>query len=221
MMHVDLILLSRDLAPPRPDVWAGIQAQRGVVLRIHRLTGTPRPEDANRWQTIARARNQGRTLGASPWVMCLDDDVVLEPDCLAQLVAGLQRRPEFAALASDSAGEMSRIWEHWDYPSHVGMAAVMFRRQRLAELTFRWEHGRCECLCCCEDLRAVSQGIGYHPGALAWHRPLPVAGSGSPGSGPGCRNDRPSPSPAATRRGPRPGRILAAFDRRDQHKFRT
>ena len=136
------------------------------MLCVHRLTGTPRPGDPNRWETIARARNQGRTLGASPWVMCLDDDVVLEPDCLAQLLEGLQRRPEFAALAADSAGEMSRIWEHWDYPSHVGMAAVMFRRQRLAELTFRWEDDKCECLCCCEDLRAASQGIGYHPGAL-------------------------------------------------------
>ena len=96
-MHVDLILLSRDLTPPRPDVWGGIQSQRGVVLSAHRLTGTPRPGDANRWQTIARARNQARTLGASPWVMCLDDDVVLDTDCVARLLEGLNRRPEFAA----------------------------------------------------------------------------------------------------------------------------
>jgi len=221
MLHVDLILLSRDLTPPRPDVWEGIQAQRGVVICVHRLTGTPRPEDPNRWETIARARNQGRTLGASPWVMCLDDDVVLEPDCLAQLVEGLQRRPEFAALAADSAGEMSRIWEHRDYPSHVGMAAVMFRRQRLAELTFRWENGKCECRCCCEDLRAASLGIGYHPGALAWHRPLPAARSVTRASAPGRQHDRSPQAPAAARRGPRPGRILAAFDRRDQRLFRT
>jgi len=153
--------------------------------------------------------------------MCLDDDVVLEPDCLAQLLEGLQRRPEFAALAADSAGEMSRIWEHWDYPSHVGMAAVMFRRQRLAELTFRWEDDKCECLCCCEDLRAASQGIGYHPGALAWHRPGPAVKSDSQAPDPARQNDRSPQSPPAVRRRPRPGRILAAFDRRDQHKFRT
>ena len=93
MMHVDLLLLSRDLTPPRPDVWEGIQSQRGVLIHVHRLSGTPRPGDRNRWETIARARNQGRSLGASPWVMCLDDDVVLEPDCIAQLVEGLQHGP--------------------------------------------------------------------------------------------------------------------------------
>lgn len=220
-MHVDLILLSRDLSPPRPDVWEGIQSQRGVVLHVHRLIGTPRPEDPNRWATIARARNQAKTLGASPWVMCLDDDVVLAPDCLAQLVQGLRRRPEFAALAADSAGEMSRIWEHWDYPSHVGMAAVMFRRPRLAELTFRWEDDKCECLCCCEDLRAASQGIGYHQGAQAWHRPSPTVQSGSLAPDARHNSDPSPPSAPAARRGRRPGRILAAFDRRDQHRFRT
>ena len=153
-MYVDLILLSRDLSIPRRDVWDGIMAQTGVVLRVHRVTGPPRPGDVNRHETIARARNQARNVGDAPWVMLLDDDVVLAPDCLARLVEGLIARPEFAALAADSDGRMRSGLEHWDYPRHVGMAAVMFRRERLAELNFRWEDGKCECLCCCEDLRA-------------------------------------------------------------------
>jgi hypothetical protein len=56
---------------------------------------------------------------------------------------------------------------------------------------------------------------------LAWHRPVPAVRPGTHEAVPGYRNN---PSPQATtraRQGPRPGRILAAFDRRDQHRFRT
>ena len=131
------------------------------------------------------------------------------PDAVDQLVAGLQQRPEFGALAADCAGEMDRGWEHWDYPSHVGMAAVMFRRERLAELTFRWEAGKCECRCCCEDLRTRGHAIGYLAGAQAWHRPSPEV----------PRIARHTTAAPADR--PRSGRILAAFDRRDHERFRT
>lgn len=221
-MHVDLILLSRDDSPPRLDVWRGIESQSGVHLVVHRVIGSPRPDDPNRWETIARARNQAKSVGASPLVMLLDDDVVLAPDCVARLATTLTRQPRFAALAADSAGEMDRAWEHWDYPSHVGMAAVLFRRAALASVTFRWEAGKCECLCCCEDLRAAGWGIGYLQGAIAWHRPVrsddaqkrealpPVIGA-DPMDG------RALPSVST----PRPARILAAFDRRDHVRFRT
>ena len=179
-MHVDLILLSRDLSPPRPDVWEGIRSQSGVNLVIHRQVGAARPGDRNRWETIARVRNEARTLGSSPWVMYLDDDVVLGPGSLGSLVQALEQQPRVAALGADSAGEMNRPGESWDRPSHVGMAAVMFRREVLAKITFRWEGEKCECLCCCEDLRAAGWAIGYLPGALAWHRPASSDGASAP-----------------------------------------
>jgi len=217
-MHVDLILLSRDLSTPRRDVWDGIMAQSGVVMHVHRVTGPPRPGDVNRHETIARARNQARNVGRAPWVMLLDDDVVLAPDCLARLVEGLEARPEFAALAADSDGQMRSGLEHWDYPSHVGMAAVMFRRERLAGLNFRWKDGKCECLCCCEDLRAASLGIGYLSSARAWHRPS------APGSS-SCvaveTSGGQSPCVKTERQARAPGHILTAFDRRDYVRFRT
>ena len=164
-MDVDLLFLSRDLSPPREDVRRGIEAQDGVRLRVHRVVGTPRADDPNRWATIVRARNQGKAMGTAPWVMCLDDDVVLGPGCIARLVDALRNRPGFAAMGADSAGEMAGGWQNWDYPRHVGMAATLFRRDRLAALTFRWEPGRCECLCCCHDLRRGGLGIGYLAGA--------------------------------------------------------
>src|SRR4051812_26490633 len=104
-MDVDLVLLSRDGEPPREEVLRGIDAQRGVRLRVHRVIGTPGHDDPNRWETIARARNAGKRLGNAPWLMFLDDDVVLAPDCVARLVEGLLHRPHFAALAADYLGE--------------------------------------------------------------------------------------------------------------------
>lgn len=221
-MDVDLLFLSRDLSPPREDVRRGVEAQTGIRLLVHRVTGPPRPQDPNRWATIVRARNQGKRLGTSPWVMCLDDDVVLGPKCVARLLEGLLSRPGFAALGADSAGEMAGGWQNWSYPAHVGMAAVLFRRERLAELTFRWEPGRCECLCCCDDLRRTGQGIGYLAGAQAWHRPIPgpATGRSSGQTVAGGRDDARSAERSRMSVAHYPARILTAFDRNHLDRFR-
>jgi hypothetical protein len=216
-MEVDVIVLTRDDSPLRQDVWRGIEWQEQVELKIHRVIGAPRPDDRCRLDTIARARNEGRKLSSSHWVMYLDDDVVLAPDCVARLVQALRGRPGFAALGADCAGEMRPRWENWDYPLHVGMAATLFRRELLVKLTFRWEPGKCECRCCCDDLRRGGFGIGYLPGALAWHRPL--ARRETPSSCEDAEFETGEQSPALTPG--RPGRILAAFDRRDYQRFRS
>jgi hypothetical protein len=156
--------------------------------------------------------------------MLLDDDVVLGPRCVAQLAEGLTRRPEFAALGADTTGAMELGWDHWDYPRHVGMAAVLFRRERLEEVTFRWEHSKCECRCCCDDLRSAGYAIGYLRGADAWHRPSPAPPSPTcVGASPHCDHphpERPAREPAPAAAIPSlPGRILAAFDRRHLRLF--
>ena len=215
-MIADILLLSRDDSPPRLDVWGGIQSQVGVELRVHRIVGPPRPGDRNRLDTIVRARNGGRRLGSAPWVMMLDDDVVLAPDCVARLVEALRGRPGFAAMGADYDGEMTRWPGSWDHPPHVGMGATLFRRERLAGVTFRWEPGKCECRCCCDDLRRGGWGIGLVPGARARHRPErsrrpdPPANSDETPHPP----DRSRGLPAGT------GRVLAAFDRHHLRKFR-
>jgi hypothetical protein len=218
MKAVDLIFLSRDLSTPRADVARGLAIQRGVEIRVHRVTGTARPDDANRWETIVRARNEGRRLGTSPWVMYLDDDVVLGPDCVARLVAGLSRRPGFAAMGADCAAEMADGSWDWDYPPHVGMASTLFRRERLAGLRFRWEPGKCECRCCCDDIRRDGYGIGYLPGALAWHKPVagPRAHRTCDRTG-GKRGPLPCTAPATAST---TGCVLAAFDRNHYERFR-
>ena len=215
LAEVDLVLLTRDASPPRDDVWEGLQAQRGVRLRVHRIVGTQRPDDPNRFETIARARNSGRRLGSSPWVMLLDDDVVLGPHCVAGLVESLQSRPELAAIAADCDGQMDGGWDHWDYPRHVGMASVLFRRAHLEAITFRWETGKCECQCCCDDLRRDGFGIGFLQGAEAWHRPMPRRDPTPDAEGDAARQapDLQGASPTTA------GRVLAAFDRKHLRLF--
>jgi hypothetical protein len=222
-VDIDLLFLSRDLSPPRPDIWEPMRSQEGVNLRVVRITGPPRPGDRSRFETIARARNAGKRLGTTPLVMLLDDDVVLGPRCVARLADALSRRPEFAALGADTSAEMDGSWEHWDYPRHVRLTAVLFRRERLEELTFRWEPSKCDCQCCCDDLRRAGYAIGYLPGAEAWHRPSGAIPSTRARISPhqahsGPQGPEGGPAPAVARSS-LPGRILAAFDRRHQRLF--
>jgi hypothetical protein len=202
---IDLVILSRDESALASDVQSGIAAQTDARLTIHRVTGRARPEDANRWQTIARARNEGKSKGQSDWVMYLDDDVALAPGCVRRLWDELQRRPAFGALAADYLGE-SRA----DAPArHVGMGATLFRRAALAEIGFRWKTGRCECQCCCDDLRRIGFGIDYVPAAGARHLDTHKSHRDPSDSPP----HPPRTAPAI------PGRVLAAFDRAHYGRF--
>ena len=133
--------------------------------------------------------------------MFLDDDVVLGPEAVARLVDGLARRPGHAALACDYLGE-SRPDLRNGRPGHVAMGATLFRRDVLSLFRFRWEPGRCECQCCCDDLRQLGLRIEYHPESLADHSRRPTSG---------IHDDAEVPIP---------GRVLAAFDRQHLARFR-
>ena len=150
--------------------------------------------------------------------MYVDDDVLLGPGCIARLVEGLERKPGFAALGADSAAEMRGGWDHWDYPRHVGMAATLFRRERLLGVTFRWEGERCECRCCCDDLRRAGFGIGYHSAARAWHRPIANVRGRTPAEQRLERSSSAGVDRSTT--STNCARILTAFDRNHFDRFR-
>ena len=141
--------------------------------------------------------------------MFVDDDVVLGRDCVAGLLQALQARVEFAAFAADYNQEMKAGRGHPDYPRHVGMGATLFRRKPLESVTFRWEDRKCECQCCCDDLRRAGYAIGYLPGAIAWHRPGPSKQPKGPNAIDAKTGEDSNPAP----------RILAAFDRNHFPKF--
>jgi hypothetical protein len=162
---VDLIVLSRDAEPLRIEVEDGIRKQSGVRIIVHRVVGEVRASDRCRWETIARARNAGKQLGSSSWIMFLDDDVVLEPDCIAALLNELTQRPIYAALGADYSAQQ----HPGQIAGHVSMGATLFRRHVLEQIEFRWTDQRCECQCCCDDLRNMFWAIDYLSAAHAEH----------------------------------------------------
>lgn len=163
---VDILLLTREPQRPPDYVLDALRQQQGIRCVVHQVVGRARASDANRYETIARARNAARRQGSSPWAMFLDDDVVLAPDCIRQLVEALQARPRWGALAADYLGDSAGADASC---RHVGMGATLFRRAALKRIPFRWEDNKCECRCCCEDLQRIGLRIGYWPAARAKH----------------------------------------------------
>ena len=110
--------------------------------------------------------------------MFLDDDVILDSGCVRRLADGLRTRPGFAALAADYLGE-STAYGAWSRPDrHIAMGATLFRRAALSQVRFRSEPDKCECQCCCDDLRRLGLAIAYLPEARAWHNRTEVGHAG-------------------------------------------
>ncbi len=188
--HVDIVVLHRPGQPVRAEVKQAALAQRGIAVVYHEHAGEVRPEDENRWYTIARARNAMKRMGTSPYVMFVDDDVVLQTDCVQTLLQALASDTGLAAVAADYLADRGRS----DRLGHVGMGATLFRRSVVASLHFRATPRWCECWCAAFDLNAAGQRIAYIPTAKATHLRKPKD---------------PEHSPV----------ILAAFDRRDIKRF--
>src|SRR4051794_26678435 len=107
--EVDVIILTRDGLPPPVRVREALLAQEAVKLAVHLIDGSARPGETHRLETIVRCRNAGGRRGSAPWVMFLDDDVVLGPGCISLLLHELRRRPGYAAIAADYLGDLERL----------------------------------------------------------------------------------------------------------------
>jgi hypothetical protein len=162
---VDLVVLSRTSELLHHEVERGISSQHDVQILVHRVLGRAQSNEGCRWETISRARNEGKRRGAAAWLMFLDDDVVLAPGCISLLVRELSGRSMYGALAADYLGECRKD----SVARHVTMGATLFRREALDQISFRWREERCECQCCCDDLRRLLWAIDYCPSAKARH----------------------------------------------------
>lgn len=210
---VDVIVLHRPGTSPCPDILQAIRDQRKVQVMLHLQVGAPQPGDRSRWETIARARNAAKQLGSAPWVMFVDDDVLLHPDCIATLLAEFPGTDRLGAVAADFAGDLLRP----ERAGHIGMGATLFRRSVLQRLNFRFTDKLCECWCACLDLKHNGVEIRYSHEARVIH-PYKPAGSQT---APDHLSSIPAPQRTETNgqaSTPEP-LILAAFDRRDIDRF--
>ena len=118
-----------------------------------------------RLDAIVRARNRAKQVGTAHYAMFLDDDIVLPPRGIEKLVYALIFNPRYAAIGIDCQA----LIQPSPWAVHVGMGAVLFIRPILEQIHFRTEPGKCECLCCCEDIRRMGYCIDYLPGVRAEH----------------------------------------------------
>ena len=209
--HVDLVVVTRGGGPLDPAVQTAIRGQQNVALHIYHVMGGKPLDGQTRWAPIAEARNRGKRLGTSPWLMFLDDDVELQLGCVRELVDALSSRPSYGALAADYLGEKhpSRV------SYHVSMGATLFRRSALRAIRFRWGSGSCECQCCCHDLRSQGMAIDYLASAHARHLAPNLRDHGD-------RTDKGRTEVAPFHDKPEPrGLILTAFNSAHLQKFRT
>jgi hypothetical protein len=162
MVTVDVLtLLAPGESVPDPAVRA-LARQGAMRLVAHQVVGRGAPGE-DRVQTIARARNAARALGDAPYVLFLDRDVVLPDAGIEHLLIGLFANPQYAALGINYQDPVAG-------PAiHVAMGCTLFYRSILERLEFRTVPGRCECLCCCEDIRRMGYRIDYLPGLRAEH----------------------------------------------------
>ncbi len=201
MLDIDVLMLVRPNRPPRAEVVRAVEQQIGARTHLFIQVGEALPTDANRWATIARARNAAKHRATSHLAMFVDDDVVLGSNCMAVLARELLADTTLGAIAADYAHD-----QHLPGRSgHVGMGATLFRREVLDALTFRSTEHWCECWCACLDLRRAGIGIRYCDHAQAHHLRQAVASE--------RQTLTPTPTPAP--------RILAAFDRRDILRFES
>jgi hypothetical protein len=165
MIPVDVLTV---LGPGRAiheRVLSALKNQGDVILKHHVVDGGPPLPGEGRIDAIARARNRAKRFGDAPYVMFLDDDVVLPARAIEELVYTLFFNPQYAAIGIDYQG--------LNQPSpgaiHVAMGAVMFMRSILERINFRTEPNVCECYCCCQDIRRMGYLIDYLPGVRAEH----------------------------------------------------
>ena len=209
---VDVVILHRPGLPPSKRVVESIRSQRNVSVNLHFQVGETRDEDFNRWATIARARNAAKRFANAPWFMFVDDDVLLDADCIANLLRDLKQSESFGAVAADYSNDRDRP----DRVGHVAMGATLFRREVLKRLNFRATERLCECWCACFDLRHNKVGIRYCDQAWATHlRDSQKASSRETAL---YANDKRHTQPALQTDFPEP-QIFAAFDRRDIDRF--
>jgi hypothetical protein len=145
----------------RPEALAALAAPEGIEIRHYFAEGRRFPGEM-RIDAIVRARNAVKQMGEAELAMFLDRDVALPAGAVLRLARMLHEDPSYGALGVDYQSGAG-------HAGHVAMGALMFRRAVLDQIRIRAEPGRCECACCCADLRAMGYRVEYAAGLRARH----------------------------------------------------
>lgn len=165
MIRVDVLTVLGPGRTIQESVLSALEDQGDVDLKHHVIEGDSSLPGDRRADPIARARNRAKKTGNAHYAMFLDDDVVLPPRAIEKLVYALIFNPRYAAIGIDYQGFPQTL----PWTLHVAMGAVMFIRPILEQIHFRTEPNKCECLCCCDDIRRMGYLIDYLPGLKAEH----------------------------------------------------
>ncbi len=165
MIPVDVLTVLGPGRTVHESVLSALQDQGDVTLEHHIVEGTHPLPGEGRIDAIARTRNRAKNMGTAHYVMFLDDDVVLPPKAIEKLVFALFFNPRYAAIGID----YQDLHQPSPWAVHVAMGSVMFIRPILEQIHFRTEPDKCECYCCCDDIRRMGYLIDYLPGVRAEH----------------------------------------------------
>lgn len=130
----------------------------------------------------AKARNHIKQYAHSkPYVLMLDNDIILPKGALNAMMRFLDAHEDFAAIAlrkGQVPGYSGRSSDELiaEEPEHVDMSCVLFRTVELKALTFGYpgspdlqKRSGCECIKACQDIRAGGKRIGFLQGIIAGH----------------------------------------------------
>ncbi len=165
MIDVDVLTVLGPGMSVHDRVLSALKNQGDVNLKHYIVEGQALLPGEDRITAIAKARNCAKELGDSHYAMFLDYDVVLPPSGIEKLVYALILNPYYAAIGID----YQNIFQPSVLNIHVAMGSVLFIRPILQKIVFRTEPGKCECYCCCEDIRQMGYLIGYLPDLRAEH----------------------------------------------------
>ena len=169
--HVDVVMPIEEGRNIPAEVMAGVAAQT-VPTRLWVSTNVG-------GRRLADARNHVKQYGKSPYVLMLDNDVAMPPGSLHAMVVHLDAHEDYGAIALCKHSNLQFATDaDWLSAHHIDMSCVLFRREVLEQVTFLDRHNQerlgrksrgCECVNCCEDIRAMGLKIGFLPNVYADH----------------------------------------------------
>lgn len=128
-----------------------------------RLWVTTRDDNRN----AAGARTRVKRYGTSPYVLMMDNDIILAKESIKRMVEFLEKNENYAAIAI-SKHQVPEGPNEVTIQPHIDSAPVLWRLEDLQKITFEYRT-QCECMAACEDIRNMGKEIGFLNGIRATH----------------------------------------------------